>query len=688
MNARHLGLSLLICGSTVFANTNKSSLIPAKRDFQLNPLVSPCDDFHEYVCSAAESSFELPAERRGHTFSFSDSAERILEVRKQFLAKLTNKKFTPNPNVKLDFQVQLTPQMKQDPRISQISTNYIACMDPKSQAADERAVFQEIQNQIAQVKNVNDFVQLDLTLTKEGKDSLFGFFPAENLDDPKKYDVMYWFSMMRLSDHDYYEKADLIADYKSILADFFNRTRAFNTASKTTLSTQARAERLVQFEKEFVKIYPKPAERRQRWSQKRYLTREELVQKYPALDLQRLFPLFSDHNLQRLPIPEAFDFIQQNLNEEKLAIWKDLMLVNAAIDLLDESDSQFFNKQFTFRKKYFGGPERRPNREERCARKIESFSREMDFVLVNQMFPNFPKEKFLTLGESIRQSIIDGLTENSWLSRTSKNAAIQKIRKARLQLIQPETEKEWDFQPLVTTYNPRQPVRNSLKLAAAQFEKTLKEMKEPVDQDKWGMSPLTVNAYYDPSKNKFVMPIGILQYPFFSGDMSLEENLGAVGAVIGHELGHGVDDQGSKYDADGKLNEWMTEKDRLELGRRSSKLIEQFNKIGHNGQFTLGENIGDLVGLSFAYHAAFPANTPSTPEVLQKKRNLFIGYARLWCEVKRPQLKELQIKTDPHALGEARINEQVKHQPGFAEAFACPVGSKMTLPASERVVIW
>ncbi len=687
MKAQHLGLSLLVC-TTALAAPNKSSLIPPKRDFQLNAMVNPCDDFHQYVCSSAENSFELPAERRGHSFAFSDSAERILEVRKQFLAKLSGKKFTPNPNVKLDFQVQLTPQLKQDPRVAQISTNYVACMDSKAQAADERAVFQEIQNQIAQIKSVDELVQLDLALTKEGKESLFGFFPAENLDDPKKYDVTYWFSMMRLSDHDYYEKADLMADYKNILSDFFTRTRAYNSSTKTTLSPQARADRFIELEKEFVKIYPKPAERRQRWSQKRYLTRTELVQKYPVIGFQRIFPLISDDNLQRLPIPEAFDFIQQNLTAEKLSTWKDLMLVNATIDLLDDSDPQFFNKQFDFRKKHFGGAERRPNREERCARKIEVFSREMDYVLLPQMFPHFPKEKFLSLGESIRGSIINGLTENTWLSRTSKNAAIQKIRKARLQLIQPETEKEWDFQPLVTSYSPKQPLRNSMKLAAAQFEKTLREIKEPVDQDKWGMSPLTVNAYYDPSKNKFVMPIGILQYPFFSDEMSLEENLGAVGAVIGHELGHGVDDQGSKYDADGKLNEWMTDKDRLELGRRSSKLIEQFNKIGHNGQFTLGENIGDLVGLSFAYHAAFPGNGHSNPETLQKKRNLFIGYARLWCEVKRQQLKELQLKTDPHALGVARINEQVKHQPGFAEAFACPAGSKMTLPDSDRVVIW
>jgi putative endopeptidase len=684
---------LLTCALNVDARSmkdpeqEKSSLIPARRDFQLNPLINPCDDFHQYVCSQAEESFALPADRRGHTFSFSDSAERILEVRKQFLAKLTGKKITGNPNVKLDFQVQIPQATAQSPRISQIAVNYNACMNIQANVSDERFVFNEIQKQIAEIKTVEDFLNLDLAFSKEGKESLFAFFPMENLDDPKKYDVAFYVNLMRLSDHDYYEKADLIKDYEKIIQGLFQRTSSFNSKSQEKLSPQKRMERYLALEKDFVKIFPKAAERRQRWSQKRYFSKEELAQKYSALQIQRLYPLFSENNLNRIPIPEGLDFLQQNLTPANLEVWKDVLLVHSTIALLDDSDPQFYNQQFEFRKKYFGGAQKRPNREERCTRKIESFNREMDVVLIDQMFPNFPKEKFISLSEEIRKSIIAGLNKNTWLSRSGKNAAIEKITKARMQLIQPLNEAEWDFQPLLT-YDLKQPVRNSLKLAAAQFAKTLAEMKLPVNQDKWEMNPLTVNAYYDPSKNKFVMPIGILQYPFFSNDISFEENLGAVGAVIGHELGHGIDDQGSKYDATGKLNEWLTEKDRFELGRRSSKLIEQFNQIEHNGTLTLGENIGDLVGLSFAYQAAFPNAGASNPETIQKKRNLFIGYARLWCEVKRPQMKELQLKTDPHALGSARINEQVKHQPGFAEAFSCPAGSKMSLPASDRVQIW
>ena len=178
--------------------------------------------------------------------------------------------------------------------------------------------------------------------------------------------------------------------------------------------------------------------------------------------------------------------------------------------------------------------------------------------------------------------------------------------------------------------------------------------------------------------------MGILQYPFFNPEGDIIENLGAVGAVIGHELGHGIDDQGSRYDEDGKLKQWMTMKDLKEFSSRGYKMIEQFNKVGHNGVLTLGENIGDLVGLTFAYQAAFPENNPSVED--QKK--LFVAYGRLWCGVARPKAEESQLKTDPHALGWARINEQVKHQKAFAQAFNCKKGDKMTLSDDERIKIW
>ena len=209
-------------------------------------------------------------------------------------------------------------------------------------------------------------------------------------------------------------------------------------------------------------------------------------------------------------------------------------------------------------------------------------------------------------------------------------------------------------------------------------------MREGVNQLAWGMGPLTVNAYYSPDKNKFVLPIGILQYPFFMKNGDLTENLGAVGAVIGHELGHAIDDQGSQFDSKGRLSQWMTNEDVQKFKDRGQKMIQQFNKIGHNGDLTQGENVADLVGLTFAYNAAFPQSTGTIAE----KQGFFVAYARVWCSVMREKTIEMQLKTDPHSLGFARINEQVKHQPGFYEAFSCNKNNRLYLEPNDRLQVW
>lgn len=158
--------------------------------------------------------------------------------------------------------------------------------------------------------------------------------------------------------------------------------------------------------------------------------------------------------------------------------------------------------------------------------------------------------------------------------------------------------------------------------------------------------------------------------------------------VVGHELGHGIDDQGSKYNADGRLHDWMTPKDLAKFKELTKSLIDQFQSAGMNGEFTLGENIGDLVGLTAAYDAAFSTAVTPSEELKNEKKKFFLNYARSWCEVQLPGVRELRLKSDPHSLGEARVNEIVKHFVGFQEAFDCKATDRMVLPAEKKVHIW
>lgn len=656
-----LSLSAATCLS--FAETNKkpSSQIPEKRSFPLNQSISPCDNFHKYVCSEAEASFKLRPDRSAHTFAFNDSFERILDKKKTFFKNISSEK---NLNQ----------------RGKQLQDFYLACMNEKAAAKEEKQTVAQIISEIEQLQSPESLLKYDQDNIQKGRYSFIVFDSSANADNPDKYDMYVANSFMNLPDHSYYEKPELVTAYKSLLSYFFET--AFPKMKKTEI--KERVEKMYKFETDFVAKYPKAAERRQRWSEKRDIPQATFLKNYPRLQMEPLFALAPKDLAVRVNIPEAITYLNENLTQEQLPILKDIYLYKSLSGIMDDAYPKYFKKKFDFNHKFLGGAEKRPVRQERCTlRMMSDFEKEVDEVLMERLFPNFPKDKVVEISEKIRNSILTGVEKNKWLASDARKTAKAKIKECRLQIIAPTNDREWNFNP-IQAYSPTTPIDNSRKLREAVFKKTIKEMGEPVNKDAWGMGPLTVNAYYSPTENKFVMPLGIMQFPFFDEKGTVIENLGAVGAVMGHELGHGIDDQGSKFDEKGRLKQWMEMKDLAEFQKRGAKMVEQFNKIGHNGKLTLGENVADLVGLSFAYNAAFPDGQGSKED----KQKFFVAYARTWCEVIRPGTAERQIKTDPHSMGWARINEQVKHQPGFQEAFSCQPGQPMTLSDTDRITIW
>lgn len=639
----------------------KSSAIPEKREFPLNTQINPCENFHQYVCSNVESSFELRKDRSSHTFAFNDSHERILEHKKKFLKNIKNEKGL-------------------SPRAEQIKASYLACMNVAANKKEEKEFVTTIQNELAQIKTPQDLLKYDFDNITSGRGALMAFDATNSSSNPDIHTSYMALSFMGLPDHSYYENEALVKDYKNLQMEFFKTIQPKLTKKELT----EKVERMFDFEKQFIVTYPKPEVRRQRWAENREMSQADFLKKFPNLKAESYFALIPKTTNVRVPVPEGLEFYNKALTAENLNTIKDIVLYRKAGTLMDDAYPAFYAKKFEFRRKHFGGPEKRPERQERCTMDVmDTFEKEFDEVMIPRLFPNFPEEKMQMVSEKIRQSILAGIDSNQWLSRKSKKEAKKKIELCRLQIVMPKNDREWDFNP-VQTLSENEPIRNQIKLSKAYFEKMLSEVPKPTNKDAWGMGPLTVNAYYSPSENKFVMPMGILQYPFFVAEGDLIENLGAVGAVVGHELGHGIDDQGAKYDSTGRLNQWMDIKDIAEFQKRGERMVAQFDKAGHNGRLTLGENVADLVGLSFAYNAAFPKGEGSIAD----KQKFFVSYARVWCDVKRPGVIERQLKTDPHSLGWARINEQMKHQKGFEEAFSCKPTDAMVLPEAERVHIW
>lgn len=665
-----IGIGLVLSALTIIpityaastAESKASSEIPEKREYPLNEKVNPCDDFHKYVCGKVESSFKLRDDRSAHFFAFEDSDERLLEKKKDFFRNIDQEK-------------------KLSKRSLQMKQYYKACMNVDGAIKEEQKLVTNLKTELEAIKSINDYIKLNKQNMLNEKWGFISYGLGPNINNPKIYDLMFDVGIMFLPEHSYYDNKDLVRAYRDLIVDFF--MTVYPEGNKADFIK--RADRIIDFEQKFKETYPKPAEFRKRWTEPRYVSRDEFFKKTSAIGLDSFInDRAPKKTLIRDFTPESFAFMQKELNNENLQVLKDIYFFRSARGFMDDAYPELYKKRMEFSHKYLGGPPTRPDRQERCTTSVMgAFNLELDQEMLPRLFPEFPKEKMLTVAQKIRESIIAGLKTNTWLSEKGKAGAIAKIEKAKLQLIQPYTDKEWDFKP-IQKYSETEPYENGRRLAMLSHQRSFKKLREGVNQDAWGMGPLTVNAYYSADKNKFVMPIGILQYPFFVPEGDIIENLGAVGAVVAHELGHAIDDEGSKFDSEGRLIQWMTEDDVKNFKQRGQRMIEQFNKIGHNGELTLGENTADLVGLTFAYKAAFPEGKGS----IEDKKKFFIAYARVWCGVAREKMKEMLLKTDPHSLGFARINEQVKHQPGFTEAFSCQAKNKLYLNEKDRIQIW
>lgn len=657
---------LFLAVSTVtFAKSKKTptSDIPDRREFPVNDKFNPCDDFYAYACSEALSEFKLRDDRSKHTFSFSDSSERLLKKKEKFLEDL-NKSKAPLSE-----------------RRQTLKTVYDACMNVPASTSEEKSVIKETLAAIASIKTPADYNTFNAKQYAAGRADVWDFGDIANQDKPLESDVYMLPDFMTLPERSYYDNKELAKDFQSVMTDFFKAVKLDKP--------EKRAAALFELEKSYAQVFPLPAEFRELLTKRVYVTRQDLLKKYPGIGLEYLLKDVPENVQIRDFSPASMKWLTDYLasagsDETKLAIIKDHLAWSTVSKFLDDSNPKFFKKWFEFRHKHLGGPAKRSPRKERCTDFVmDRFGRELDAEMIDVVFPNFPSEKIIGLGEKIRSAVISRMEQSNWLSPETRKEGIEKVKVMKLQLVKPSNDEEWDFN-LPGTYEKDKPLSNRFMVNTKRREKMIQRISKPRNPNIWGMGPLTVNAYYNPTSNKFVMPIGILQYPFFDVNAPDEINLGAVGVVLGHEIGHGIDDKGSKYDKDGKIRQWMKDEEVKNFVSRGDRLVAQFDAIGHNGKLTLGENMADLSGLTFAWDAAFPAGFGKH----ELKRGFYIQYARLWCETIRPKFREMRLKTDPHAVGEARVNEQMKHQTGFAEEFSCKAGNKLWLDPDKRVTIW
>lgn len=367
------------------------------------------------------------------------------------------------------------------------------------------------------------------------------------------------------------------------------------------------------------------------------------------------------------------------------------LIANAAVlpSDIDEANFAFYGKLLQ-------GQQKQRERWQRAVASVQAQMGEaVGKIYVQRYFPMTSKAAMEKLVANLRLAMAANLKDLSWMTPATRAAAQAKLDQFGVKIGYPDTFKTYDGM----TMHPDTPLANAVEAIRWHWQDELRELAEGVDRSKWLMTPQTVNAYYYPPANEIVFPAAYLQPPYFNPQADDAVNYGAVGATIGHEIGHGFDDAGSRYDGTGKLANWWTDEDRRTFEKLTANLAGQYDrqcpyddgKTCHNGHLTLGENIGDLGGLSMAYEAyrlSLRGKPAKVIDGLTGDQRFFLSYAQAWRWKYRETFARQLLKTDPHSLAEARVNAVLRNFEPWYKAFGVKPGDKLYLPPEERVHIW
>jgi putative endopeptidase len=546
---------------------------------------------------------------------------------------------------------------------------------------------------VAAIKDKAGLIRELATLQRMGVPGLFGFFI--NADAKKSDRNITYLSQggLGLPDESYYRETkyeDLRKSYVSHIGKMLALGK-FPDAEKSATQIMAMETAIAKGHWDNV---------RSRDADKSYnrMSRSQLKTLAGGLDLDPWFEAIEAKEILELVVrqPSFFTELAKTIDQFSLDDWKTYLtwrILSSRAPLLSEP---FVKENFEFAgKTLLGTPEMEP-RWKRGVSLVEGVLGEaVGKLYVAKHFPPEAKERMKVLVANLIEAYRVDIQALDWMSTETKTKALAKLSKFTPKIGYPD---KWrDYTKL--EIKPDDLVGNARRAAEFALNYQLNKLGKPVDKTEWGMTPQTVNAYYNPTKNEIVFPAAILQPPFFDLTADDAVNYGGIGAVIGHEIGHGFDDQGSKFDGDGNLENWWSADDRREFEKRTQMLIAQYNAFepkqlpGQHvrGALTIGENIGDLGGLTIAHKAyIISLKGKDAPEIdgMTGPQRLFIGWAQIWRAKYRDAAMARQIATNPHSPPEFRCNGVIRNLKEFYEAFGVKKGDRLWLPEKERVRIW
>jgi putative endopeptidase len=572
---------------------------------------------------------------------------------------------------------------------------YASCMD---EAKIEAEGLKPLEPELARIAKITDQKQLQQEighLHSFGINVLFNSGSTQDFKNSSEVTMGVFQGGLGLPDRDYYTKTD---DRSKMVRDEYVKhvAKMFELMGDDADKAAAEAKTILAMETKMAEASLTRVELRDPEKLYHRMTMEQMKDVAPGFDWSAYFSSIglAQKTDVNVATPMFFKELPGWLNSAPISDWQTYLrwhVINANAAALS---SKFVDEDFNFRGRVLQGSKENLPRWKRCVQGTDRVLGEaLGEVYVKKAFPPAAKVRALDMVKNLEAALKEDLTTLSWMSDATRKQAITKLDAFLNKIGYPDRWRDYSsLQIDRTSY-----VMNRARSGQFANRRDLAKIGKPADRMEWGMSPPTLNAYYNPQINEIVFPAGILQPPFFDADADDAFNYGGIGSVIGHEMTHGFDDQGRQFDSTGNLSNWWTEADLKNFKERAQCVVDQFNSfevekgLNMNGRLVLGESIADLGGVVVAY-AAFQRSQQGKPRKIidgfTPEQRFFLGYARGWATNMRPELARLIANTDPHPLNKFRVNGPLSNLPQFAEAFQCKAGEPMVRPEKERCQIW
>ncbi len=572
---------------------------------------------------------------------------------------------------------------------------YASFMDAESVQAKAAKPIEHDLSAVDTIQNLEGFITVLAKLEALGVSGIFGTFIYADMKDASTNILYMQQGGISLPDEAYYREEQYLEIRKAYVAHV---AKMFELAA--VANAKELAEKVMALETSIASHHWDQVKDRDATLTYNKLTRSQVKALMPAFDwdsylLHGQIPsiVLDSVIVQQPSFFEGLDSILKNFDVQSWKAWLKWQIINGASPYLS---SEFVSENFEFYGKTLSGTPELRERWKRAVSLIEgSLGEAVGKVYVEKFFPAEAKKRMEELVANLIQAYEVSIKELPWMGPETKVKALEKLGKFRTKIGYPD---KWrDYSDLQTT--PDDLYGNVGRIVKFQRDFELAKIGKPVDREEWHMAPQTVNAYYNPVMNEIVFPAAILQPPFFGLTHDDAVNYGAIGAVIGHEIGHGFDDQGSKYDGDGALTDWWNDADRSAFEERTRELISQYDvltpeeapDVTVNGALTIGENIGDLGGLTIGYKAyqiSLAGKSSPVIDGFTGEQRLFMSWAQVWRTKVRSEEMRRRIATDPHSPAEFRCNQILKNFTPFYDAFNLGPNDGLWLDENARVEIW